>query len=62
MPLTIRGRCHICTRDLDVTYCPGCGHWFCEACKAEWWPRGWAAVKDLLFGSPEDCCGPQEAA
>jgi len=54
--------CCLCGNDEGVNYCPLCGHDFCETCRALYFDRGFAAVKQLLTRKPpQHCRGHEEA-
>ena len=53
-----QGQCHICKRAALITFCRLCDHWFCEYCRGQYWSRGLEAVKQLVGGRTEGCCGP----
>lgn len=52
------GRCHICTQDREIAYCPACDHWFCGRCRWRYFNRGLEAIKEMVKGKHEGCCGP----
>jgi hypothetical protein len=63
------GVCHICqqTKD-DIEFCGLCNHFFCGACRGEWWPRITGALvswfKERFYLESMDwktqqCCGPE---
>ena len=54
MPL---GKCHLCRRLKEVTYCSICAHYFCETCRTKWFHRGLEFVKQLVGGRMPGCCG-----
>jgi hypothetical protein len=62
------GTCHMCKVKADETgtqpearaikFCPLCKHWFCKACRGNFFGRGLEAVKQLVGGRRDGCCGP----
>jgi len=55
-----RGRCHLCKNIGPITYCRVCRHWFDQPCRSKVFSRGIEAVKQLIAGRTEGCCGPVE--
>jgi hypothetical protein len=59
------GRCHLCVNagndePREVEFCQDCGHWFCAACRSDWFDRALEFVKGLLGKEWIGCCGPTE--
>lgn len=54
------GLCHICQMIGHIKYCPACDHWFCRKCRGRFFSRGLEAVKELIKGKQDNCCGPME--
>lgn len=55
------GKCHICKAiKEDIKWCNLCKHWFCQACRRDYFHRGLEAVKELIGGTQPGCCGPSE--
>lgn len=58
--------CHMCkvkgdTSEKSCGYCPVCCHWFCKDCNGRIFARGMAAVKQMVGGRKQGCCGPEAA-
>lgn len=58
-PISIIGKCHICTAQKPIAFCPFCNHWMCRECRKSWAARGLAALKVWLGGKQAGCCGPK---
>lgn len=54
------GLCHICQMVGLIKYCPRCEHWFCRKCRLRFFHRGLEAIKQMIQGKREGCCGPLE--
>lgn len=54
------GKCHICRETKPISYCELCEHHFCAGCRAQYWHRGLAFVKELVAGPTPGCCGPDK--
>lgn len=54
------GLCHICGMIGQIRFCPKCQHWFCRKCRSRFFWRGVEAIKEMLNGKQEGCCGPLE--
>lgn len=69
-----RGVCHLCAKEdwesatgdhrddliRPITYCRVCRHWFCREHRSAVFSRGIEAIKEMLQGRAEGCCGPME--
>lgn len=55
----VEGKCHLCREEHAlIMYCKACDHWMCGVCRKKWFNRGLAALKEVLGGRQEGCCGP----
>lgn len=49
--------CHMCKEVKSCGFCNLCCHWFCGGCNLKMFARSIEAVKELLKGPVEGCCG-----
>lgn len=54
------GKCHICKDTTTIRFCSLCNHWFCSDCRGKFFHRGLEAIKQVVGGKVEGCCGPKK--
>lgn len=54
------GKCHLCQEDKPILWCKLCQHWFCADCRRRYWSRGLEAVREMVGGRQDGCCGPRQ--
>lgn len=49
--------CCLCDdRTNDIKWCPACNHSFCKSCRASYFHRGVAALKEWMLSKPPAFC------